>query len=199
MKKFICILLFFVLHVSSYADGEKILDSANALQSLVQKRQISSQLAQNSVAVAVFSNVHQAGFFLGGLVGNGVIVKRNEFGWSEPIGIEIKGGSLGIQFGYQNSDLIFFILNSKIANDMYNQKITLGVDASITAWNMGGAYVGQTDVKLTSDIYVLASNKGLFAGVSFGGAVLKLDNTPLSSTPYAIERWRGVLNMLERR
>ncbi len=199
MKKFFYMLIFMILHVSSYADGEKILDSANALQNLIQNKQVSPQLANQTVAIAVFSNVHQAGFFLGGLVGEGIIIRRNEFGWSEPLGVKIKGGSLGLQFGYQSSDMVFFVLNSEVANDMYNQKVTLGADASITAWNMGGAYVGATDIKLTSDIYVLTSNKGLFAGVSFGGAVVNIDKSPITSTPYALRRWRGVLDMLNRR
>lgn len=196
MKQFLYILICTVFYTNIYADGEKIIDSANALQTILQTKKIPPLLVQKSNAIVVFPDVHQAGLFIGGLAGKGIMVKKDEFGWSAPLSVDIKGGSLGLQIGYQNSDLVFFVLNPEVTNDMLKQKVTLGVDASITAWDLGGNYVDMTDFKFTSDIYVFASNKGLFAGISFGGAVISLDENQATSTTYALKRWQSVLDRL---
>lgn len=186
--------LIFALHVN--ADSERIIDSANTLQKIIQKKEVPKALINKTSAIVVFPNVHQAGFFLGGMFGDGIVSRKNEFGWSKPSYVNIKGGSLGIQFGYQQSGIVLFVLNPTIANDMMSQKITLDVDASITIWNLGDNYADATDIKFTSDIYVFAVNKGVFAGVSFGGANINVDDKPIIYTDYALQRWQNVLNML---
>lgn len=198
MKKFFSLLVCLFFYTNVYADGEKIIDSANALQIIVQNKKIPKQLVENANAIVVFPDVHQAGLFIGGLAGDGIIVKRDKLGWTDPLLVDIKGGSLGLQIGYQNSDLVFFILNPTVTNDILSQKVTLGVDASITAWDFSENYVDMTDIKFTSDIYVFASNKGLFAGISFGGAVISTNKNQATSTTYALQRWRGVLEKLQK-
>lgn len=197
MRKICYLILCIIFYTNVYADGEKIIDSANALQKIMKSKKIPKILIQSSSAVVVFPDIHQAGLFIGGLAGEGIMVKRNEFGWSVPLSVDIKGGSLGLQIGYQSSDLVFFILNPTVVNDILDKKITLGVDASITAWDLGGTYVDMTDFKFTSDIYVFASNKGLFAGISFGGAVISINEDQVTSTTYALQRWQGVLEKLD--
>ncbi len=60
MKKIFVLILSFIFTCTLYADGEKLLDSSNALQSVIQKGKIPPQLLEKTVAIAVFSNVHQA-------------------------------------------------------------------------------------------------------------------------------------------
>lgn len=197
MKKILILCVFtwiFSLHVN--ADGERIIESANTLQKILQKKSVPKPLLDRTVAIVVFPDAHRAGFFVGGIFGKGILAKRNEFGWSEPTYVNIKGGSLGLQFGYQQSGMAFFVLNPSIANDMVSQKITLGIDASITAWNFGDNYVDMTDFKFTSDIYAFAVNKGIFAGISFGGAGINLDRNSQVNNEYAMQRWQEVLNSL---
>ncbi len=200
MKKILYICFAFLIFcLDLYADGEKILDSSNALQKTIQNKQIPKALVDKSVAIMVFPDVHQGGLLLGGLLGDGLVVARDADGWSEPFEASISGGSLGLQIGYQKSDMVFFILSPKVLNDMLNKKITLGADAIATAWNYSGNYVNMTDFKFTSDIYVFASNKGFFAGVSLSGGVVSINKQTLSSTEYAKQRWQGVLDRLMRR
>ncbi len=191
-SSFLCLLLSLSLH----ADGEKILDSSNALQKTIQNKQIPKVLVDKSIAIIVFPDVHQGGLLLGGLLGDGIVVKKEGNSWSKPFHASISGGSLGLQIGYQKSDMVFFILSPKVLKDMLNKKITLGIDAVATAWTYSGNYVNMTDFKFTSDIYVFASNKGFFAGVSLSGGVISIDKSDVSSTQYAQRRWQGVLDKL---
>lgn len=186
--------LFFSVHVN--ADAERVIDSANTLKKIIQKKEVPKELINRTSAIVVFPNVHQAGFFLGGMFGDGIVSRKNEFGWSEPTYVNIKGGNLGLQFGYQQSAMVLFVLNPTIANDMMSQKITLDLDASITIWNFGDNYADATDIKFTSDIYVFAVNKGIFAGISFGGAGISVDDEPTIYTDYAMQRWQEALSTL---
>ncbi len=197
MKKFLVLtFLVFGLTLNLKADGESLLDSSNALQNIMQNKHIPRALVDKAVAIIVLPDVHQGGFLLSGLVGDGIVVQKAQYGWTNPAYASIRGGSLGLQIGYQKSDMVFFVLSPKVLEDMLNHKITLGVDAIATAWNYGENYVNMTDFKFTSDIYVFASNKGFFAGVSLGGGVVSVDKVEVTSTPYAKERWQGVLEKL---
>ncbi|PID47028.1 MAG: hypothetical protein CR967_05930 [Proteobacteria bacterium] len=180
------------------ADGEMILDSSNALQNIIQNKRIPKALVDRSIAMIVLPDVRQGGLVLGGLVGDGIMVQKAQSGWTKPVYASIRGGSVGLQIGYQKSDMVFFILSSKVLEDMLSQKLTLGIDATATAWNYGENYVNMTDFKFTSDIYVFAENKGFFAGLSLGGGVMSVDKNQVSSTSYAQERWQGVLDMLNK-
>lgn len=198
MKKLLFILIFIIFNVNIYADGEKMLDSSNALQTIIQSKNIPKALVDKTVAIAVFPDVSQAGFIVGGIMGSGIMVKKDGSSWSAPLHVKIAGGSLGVQIGYQKSDMVFFILSADVVNSIFTNKTTIGVDATATFWDKGGTYVDMTDFKFTSDIYVFASNKGLFAGVSLGGTVLSKDDEDISSTEYATQRWQGVLDMLSK-
>ncbi len=189
-------LLSFVMVFTLNADSERLIEASNALAKILHKKNITNALIKRSAAIAVFPRVHQAGFVLGGLGGKGVVVRKNGSSWSNPININIKGGSLGLQVGYQQSAMVFFILNPQIANDITQRKVTLDVDASITIWDFGTDYSDSTDSKFTSDIYVYAKNKGVFAGVSFGGAVINLDKNQIRSSSYAYKRWTDTLGMI---
>lgn len=127
------------------------------------------------------------------------MAKRTANGWSDPVNLKITGGSLGLQFGYESSDIVLFILKPSIAEDMHASKITLGVDASVSAGPMGGSYEEMTDFKLTQDIYSYANNSGLFAGASLGGTVISVndeDSNPPSS--YASRTFIETIKRLEK-
>lgn len=198
MKKiFSLIMLGMIFALGLSANSERLLNASNSLQDILDLKKVPKNLIRKSAAIVVFPTIHQGGFFVGGMGGKGVVVRRTGFGWSKPLSINIKGGSLGLQFGYQQGSMVFFVLNKKIAKDMMSRKITLDVDASITLWDFGDNYSDSTDFKLTSDIYVFTKNRGVFAGVSFGGAVVNVDNVQLTNTPYALKRWNKTLSSME--
>lgn len=189
--------LSFSAGLSLKAESEIVIDSANVVQSIVQSedRIIPKPILEKCVAIAVFPSVKQGGFFVGGLYGEGLFVlKEDEGSWSEPLSITITGGSIGYQFGFQASDMLFFILSSKLAKEMVGNKTTLGVDTSVAAGPFGKNFLGMTDTGFTKDIYIYSNNRGIFAGISLGGAYFEVGNEPIvSQTEYALKRWNEAL------
>jgi Las17-binding protein actin regulator len=59
---------------------------------------------------------------------------------------------------------------------LQGQKVTLGADASVAAGPVGVQANAGTDAKLGAEIYSYARSRGLFMGVSLGGADLSVDN-----------------------
>jgi lipid-binding SYLF domain-containing protein len=66
--------------------------------------------------------------------------------------------------------------NSDGIKPLLRGKLKIGADASATAGPVGRNAEAGTDILLNSAIYSYSRSKGLFAGVAFDGAVLKLDD-----------------------
>ena len=56
------------------------------------------------------------------------------------------------------------------------QKVTLGADAAVALGPIGRQANAGTDARLGAEIYSYARSRGLFAGVSLGGADLSIDS-----------------------
>ena len=68
---------------------------------------------QNAYAIMVVPDHLKGGFLAGAERGTAMMVIRNpETGnWGQPAFYDIYGGSLGLQFGVQTSDVVFTIMN----------------------------------------------------------------------------------------
>ncbi len=168
-----------ILCTIGIAKEERVLEATNTLQLIVRKYKeaIPPELISKAYAVAVFPGVTKIGLFVGGLVGDGVMSIRNGGKWESPLYVSIGGGSFGFQFGVERSDILLFIMDSKIIEAIKENKVTLGVDASIAAGPLGLNIGEITDFTLSRDIYSYVINRGLFAGASLGGALIGHDKT----------------------
>lgn len=130
-------------------------------------------------AVLVFPQILKAGFFVGGQGGSGVLLARDPAtgAWSSPAFYTLGGGSLGLQFGAEASEVMLLIMNSKALNAIINNQVKLGADASIAVGPLGKGVEAATTTALNQDILSFARSKGLFAGVSVAGAVINARNS----------------------
>lgn len=202
MKQIVRLFFVVILTLSPLIGSEeKVLEASNSLQLIIRNsgKSIPPILVKRASAIAVFPSVNKVGFIVGGLFGEGVMATRTSSGWSAPVNLKITGGSLGLQFGYESSDIVLFILKPSIAEDIHVNKITLGVDVSVSAGPMGGSYEEMTDFKLTQDIYSYANNSGLFAGVSLGGSVISVNEEDTHSpSSYASRTFIETIKRLEK-
>jgi len=86
--------------------------------------------------------------------------------------LTLGGVSAGLQVGGSSSDFVLLVMTEKGVNTILDQKTQLGSDATAAAGPSGatsGSPVG-------SDVLTYGRAKGLFAGVSLGGASLEADN-----------------------
>lgn len=137
---------------------------------------IPPQLLRNAYAVAVIPSVLKGGFIVGGTYGKGILVARRADGqWSNPVFVQLTGGSIGFQAGAQSTDLILVVKTQRGLSGLSQGKITLGGDASIAAGPVGRQASAATDLQMQTEIYSYSRNRGFFAGVSLEGAVLSID------------------------
>ena len=139
-------------------------------------------LLDRAYAVAVLPEVVKASFIFGGRHGSGVMVLRQPDGsWSNPVFINITGGSFGLQWGVQSTDLMLVFTSKASLEGLVGGKVTLGGDASVAAGPVGRQTSVATDIGMTAQIYAYSRNKGLFIGLSFDGSALTIDNSANAS------------------
>lgn len=137
-----------------------------------------ASMLQKAEGVAIFPNMIKGGFILGVNYGRGVLHVRNpDRTWSPPVMVTMGGGSVGFQVGVQSADILLVFATPRSLNGvLQGQKVTLGADASVAAGPVGVQANAGTDAKLGAEIYSYARSRGLFMGVSLGGADLSVDN-----------------------
>lgn len=153
-------------------------DAAKVVEELAEipESGIPTRLLDDAYAIAVIPSVIKISFLLGGRHGKGLLVVRTpEREWSNPLFITLTGGSFGLQFGAQSTDVILVFKDQRSIDNIVNGKVTLGADAGIAAGPVGRRGEAATDTQLKAQIYSYSRSKGLFAGVSLEGAALQVD------------------------
>ena len=144
----------------------------------LQIESIPPSMLQAASGVAIFPNMIKGGFILGVNYGRGVLHVRNaDRSWTAPVMVTMGGGSIGFQAGVQAADIVLvFKTPQSLTNILNGQKVTLGADASIAVGPVGRQANAATDARLGAEIYSYARSRGLFLGVSLGGADLSVDH-----------------------
>jgi len=125
--------------------------------------------------VAVVPSMLKGAFIVGAKYGRGLASCRTSKGWSAPAFFKVEGGSFGFQIGGQAVDLIMLIMNDDGMKSLLSSKFELGADASVAAGPVGRLAEGDTDWKMRAQVLTYSRARGVFAGVSLNGAVVKQD------------------------
>jgi lipid-binding SYLF domain-containing protein len=132
----------------------------------------------NAEGVAIIPRVVKAGFVVGGRLGHGLVYSKLADGnWTGPAFVHLGGASVGFQAGIEGTDLVLVFKHRRSLERILNgkDKLTLGADVSIAAGPIGREAQAGTDAALGAEIYSYSRSRGLFAGISFEGAVLTYD------------------------
>jgi lipid-binding SYLF domain-containing protein len=132
----------------------------------------------NAQGVAIIPRVVKAGFVVGGRVGHGLVYSKLPDGaWTGPSFVHLGGASVGFQAGVEATDLVLVFKTRRSLDRILQgkEKLTLGADASIAAGPIGREAQAATDGMLRAEVFSYSRSRGLFAGVSFEGAVLTYD------------------------
>src|SRR5437773_4685016 len=125
--------------------------------------------------VGVVPDLKKAAFIFGGEYGKGVMSCRSGERWSPPVFIQLAKGSWGFQAGAEEVDVVLLVMNEQGVQKLLQNKVNLGVDASIAAGPIGRQGSVGTDAALTAEILSYSRAKGLFAGINLSGGVLRPD------------------------
>jgi len=157
---------------------EKVNDAIEVIDEMVRipEEGIPDALLSKAYGIAIIPNVIKAAWVVGGRIGKGVLLVRNEKGqWGNPCFIRIAGGSVGWQIGIQSADVILVFKRKKSIESITEGKITLGADAAVAAGPVGRRAEVSTDIELEAEIYSYSKSRGLFAGISVEGSAIQID------------------------
>lgn len=156
------------------------LDEASVVFSEIMRtpdRGIPQDLLRDSHCIVIVPGVKKAAFIIGAKYGKGFVVCRNRAnnGWGAPAAIRIEGGSIGWQVGGSETDVIMLVMNQRGMQRLLQDKFTLGGSAEVAAGPVGRNSSAETDARMTAKILTWSRSRGVFAGVSLGGATLRND------------------------
>ena len=180
MRKAVVGLTLFLLAAPLYADkklDDRMMHSASILQEIRgDLEEDPPGVLHGAYAVAIFPEFVKVGLFGGVKHGRGVLSTRLASGdWSKPAFVRITSGSLGLQFGVSMSQLLIVFKDPKAVEAIPGGQFAIGADAGYAAGELGGSASASTDNKLENRIVAMARSKGLFAGVSLEGGVLRIE------------------------
>jgi SH3 domain-containing YSC84-like protein 1 len=137
---------------------------------------IPNDLLDKAECVAIVPGLKKGGLGIGGRYGKGVVMCRQPGRkWSAPSFLTVEGGSIGLQIGFQQIDLVMLIMNREGMEKLVGDKFTVGADASAAAGPVGRQASAETNIRLDAQILTYSRAKGLFAGVTVNGAIVKQD------------------------
>ena len=174
-------LLFCLVTSAAFAsaDNEKIATSLEVLKDItrIPEKSIPASLLNDAHGIVIIPDAIKLGFVVGGKYGSGILmVHRADGSWSNPSFIKIYGGSFGWQVGAQATDLILIFKSRRSIDGIRNGKFTFGADAEVAAGPVGRSASAATDVLLKAEIISYSRSRGIFAGLSLGGASLQIDD-----------------------
>jgi lipid-binding SYLF domain-containing protein len=138
---------------------------------------IPGNILEKAEAIAIFPGVKKAGFVVGGQWGRGIISVRaaDTRTWSSPAFLTMTGGSVGAQIGGSEIDVILVIMNRSGVEHLLSNQVKLGAEISAAAGPVGRAGEASTDVQMHAQILSYSRSRGLFAGITVNGSVIKED------------------------
>jgi lipid-binding SYLF domain-containing protein len=182
MKKTITLLAMLLLVNLTWAGTHARVDSrlessGKVLQEIINApdKGVPEEVIQHAKCIAVIPHEIKAGFVVGVRHGKGAATCRTPQGWSAPALFTITGGSWGAQIGIEGVDNVLMIMTQKGMNRLLSNKFQIGVDASAAAGPVGRHAEAGTDWKLDTEILSYSRAKGVFAGVTLNGAVVRPD------------------------
>ena len=159
-----------------YKDEQTLRDAAHVLDEMFKGGSIPPDLFSKAECVIVMPNVKKFSFGVGGTGGRGPMTCRQGTNfnghWSAPAMYTIGGASVGFQLGGSSTDFVLLVMDRKGLDAILKGKTKLGREATAAAGP------GATEHSAAGgDILTYARAKGLFAGVSLGGASIEADDS----------------------
>lgn len=155
-------------------DAPKQLNAAaQVLQKMGSSNQVPSSLLRQAQCITVIPNMTKAGFIIGGKHGNGVVSCRTNSSWSAPAFISITGGSVGLQAGAAQQNILL-LMNSQGAQELKSGHWELGGEA--TAAGPSGDVGTDTSTGWKAPVLSYSDSSGAFAGADVGGSKIGTDS-----------------------
>lgn len=166
-------LVGFALPVSAESLDKLVPQAAEIFGRFKREEILNMELVKEAKGIVII-NVTGFSIGIGGSGGDGILMARTEEGWSGPVGITTQGGTLGIDVGGQDNDIVILLMNNGAVSKWASGEHFGSSSASAVLGPKGGAAVDAT--MKTRDFNVYIWNKGAKLGVNFGGFDVDVNN-----------------------
>jgi lipid-binding SYLF domain-containing protein len=132
-------------------------------------------LLQRAQGVLIYPQVLRGAFVVGGSGGSGTFVVRDPKNntWAGPAFYSFGQASFGLQAGGDAAQVLLVALTERGLTALLTTRVTLGGNASVALGPVGAGAAAAT-AGLSADIVSYSRNRGLFAGISVEGAVVRV-------------------------
>jgi lipid-binding SYLF domain-containing protein len=179
MKRLTVVLLLLAFTVPAFAGETQLQKATNVVNEIMRApdKGIPRDLLDKAVCVGIVPSELKVAFVVGGTYGRGVLVcrKGGDGPWDAPSMFTLGAGSVGFQIGGKATDIVFLVMNPEGAKKLVQDSVKVGAELSVAAGPVGRSVEGATDIQLHAEILSYSRARGLFAGLSLGGAVIKQD------------------------
>lgn len=148
-------------------------DCAEILGRMKREDIINMDLVNEAKGIVIL-NVTGFSIGIGGSGGDGILMSKTEKGWSGPVAITTDGGTLGIDVGGTDNDIVILLMNNGAVSKWAAGENFGSSSASAVMGPKGGAALDAT--MKTRDFNVYIWNKGAKLGVNFGGFDVNINN-----------------------
>ena len=160
-------------------EAERITKAGVVLDEIMAARDssIPTSILSTAEAIVVFPSTLKGAFIVGAQRGRGIISVRDRAkgGWSNPAFLTITGGSVGLQIGGQELDIVLVVRNRRGIENLLKNQFEVGGEASAAAGPVGRDTSASTDIQMRAEMLSYSRSRGLFAGVSLRGASIRQD------------------------
>jgi lipid-binding SYLF domain-containing protein len=181
MKNINCLLLLTLVTGLNAAgaddDAARLERATNVFATLTESGHgIRAEQLDRADCIAVIPGFKKGAVVVGVGYGRGFISCRNGGVWSAPAAIALESGSLGVQIGGEEMDLVILSLDSGRRAKLLSDRFAIGSDAS-AAWGNGKSAHEDPNAQML----FYGVTKGAFAGFGLDGATLKPDGSGTES------------------
>lgn len=148
-------------------------DCAEILGRMKREDILNMDLVKEAKGIVIL-NVTGFSIGIGGSGGDGILMSKTDKGWSGPVAITTDGGTLGIDVGGTDNDIVILLMNNGAVSKWAAGEHFGSSSASAVMGPKGGAAVDAT--MKTRDFNVYIWNKGAKLGVNFGGFDVNINN-----------------------
>jgi lipid-binding SYLF domain-containing protein len=161
-------------------EAERLQKAAEVINEVMgtPEKGIPRDLLNKAVCVGIIPSQKKLALGVGGSFGRGALVCRRggDGPWGAPSMFTVGGANIGFQLGGEATDFVLVVMNAKGAKKLLQSRSKLGADASVAGGPVGRTAEGATDVQMQAEILTYSRARGLFAGLSLEGQIVKQDN-----------------------
>jgi lipid-binding SYLF domain-containing protein len=132
-----------------------------------------NDILRRAAAVIIVPEFTKGAIIVGGAAGEGVLLARQPGGgWSYPAFYTIGSASVGLQIGFQQAEIVVFVMRQSALDKVLNEEVTLGGKAGLSAVFVGQSAENQL-TKPDTDFIFWVKSQGAYAGITAEGTFIK--------------------------